>query len=131
MITPATPRSKWTSATAIVLYLAGGKLLFHLLTAGRNGIFRDELYYLACSEHLAWGYVDQPPLIALVAWFTRHVFGTSLLGLRLLPAIAGAVLVWLTGRVARELGGGRSAQALAALAVFAVPIFLVFHHWRQ
>jgi hypothetical protein len=126
---PANPLSRWTSASAIVLYLAGGKLLFHLVTAGRYGIFRDELYYLACSEHLAWGYVDQPPLIALVAWFARHVFGSSLLGLRLLPAIAGAALVWLTGRLARELGGARFAQALAALAAFAVPIFLVFHHW--
>ena len=129
MTTPAHPQSKWTSASAIVLYLAGAKLLFHLLTAGRYGIFRDELYYLACSEHLAWGYVDQPPLIALVAWFSRHVFGTSLLGLRLLPAIAGAALVWVTGRLTRELGGGRFAQALGALAVFAVPIFLVFHNW--
>ena len=126
---PANSRSRWTSGSAIVLYLAGGKLLFHLLTAGRYGIFRDELYYLACSEHLAWGYVDQPPLIALVAWFSRHVFGSSLLGLRLLPAIAGAALVWLTGRLAREMGGARFAQALAALVVFAVPIFLVFHHW--
>lgn len=103
--------------------------MFHLLIANRYGIFRDELYYLACSEHLAWGYVDQPPLIALVAWFSRHVFGNSLLGLRLLPAISGAALVWLTGRLTRELGGRRFAQALAALAVFAVPIFLVFHHW--
>lgn len=129
MTTPTNSQSKWTSASAIVLYLAGGKLLFHLLIANRYGIFRDELYYLACSEHLAWGYVDQPPLIALVAWFSRHVFGNSLLGLRLLPAISGAALVWLTGRLTRELGGRRFAQALAALAVFAVPIFLVFHHW--
>jgi len=73
--------------------------------------------------------VDQPPLIALIAWFSQHVFGSSLLGLRLLPAIAGAALVWLTGRLTREMGGGRFAQALAALAALAVPIFLVFHHW--
>jgi hypothetical protein len=78
----ASPPSRSTSASAIVSYLAGAKLLFHLLIAGRYGIFRDELYYLACSEHLAWGYVDQPPLIALVAWFTKHVFGSSLLALR-------------------------------------------------
>ncbi|HEX3282828.1 MAG TPA: glycosyltransferase family 39 protein, partial [Pyrinomonadaceae bacterium] len=129
MATPARSQTKWTSASAIVLYLAGAKLIFHLLTAGRYGIFRDELYYLACSEHLALGYVDQPPLIALIAWVARHVLGTSLLGLRLLPALAGAALVWLTGRFTRELGGGRFAQTLAALAVFVVPIFLVFHHW--
>jgi len=121
--------SRWTSASAIVSYLAGAKLLFHLLIANRYGIFRDELYYLACSQHLAWGYVDQPPLIAFIAWLTRHAFGTSLIGLRLLPAIAGAALVWLTGKLTREMGGGRFAQAQAALAALAVPIFLVFHHW--
>src|SRR5882672_153483 len=66
----------------IVLCLALAKLLFHLVTANRYGIFRDELYYLACSEHLDWGYVDQPPLIALVAWIARHLFGESLIGLR-------------------------------------------------
>src|SRR5713226_5995841 len=108
------------SGSAILLSIAAAKFLFHLLTAGRYGIFRDELYYLACSEHLAWGYVDQPPLIAFVAWFARHVFGSSLLGLRLLPAIAGAALVWLTGRLTREMGGGRFAQAIAALAALAV-----------
>ena len=123
------PASRWTSGSAIVLYLAGAKLLLHLLTAGRYGIFRDELYYLACADHLDWGYVDQPPLIALIAWFARHVFGSSLLGLRLLPAIAGAALVWLTGQLTREMGGGRFAQALAALAVLMSPMFLVFHHW--
>ena len=128
-MTRSSSYSRWTSASAIVFYLAGAKLLFQLLVAGRYGIFRDELYYLACSEHLAWGYVDQPPLIALIAWLARHLFDSSLLGLRLLPALAGAALVWLTGRLTREMGGGRFAQALAALATFAVPIFLVFHHW--
>jgi 4-amino-4-deoxy-L-arabinose transferase-like glycosyltransferase len=120
---------RWTSGPAIVLYLAAAKLLVHLLTANRYGIFRDELYYLACAEHLDWGYVDQPPLIAVIAFIARRVFGDSLVGLRLLPAIAGAVLVWLTGKTTREMGGGRFAQALAALAVIAVPIYLVFHHW--
>jgi hypothetical protein len=121
--------SKWNSGPAFVLYLAGVKLLLHLFTSGRHGIFRDELYYLACAEHLDWGYVDQPPLIALIAWFARNVFGSSLLGLRLLPAVAGAALVWLTGKLAREFGGGRFAQALSALAVLIAPMFLVFHHW--
>ncbi|MEY2529250.1 MAG: hypothetical protein QOJ05_1340, partial [Verrucomicrobiota bacterium] len=114
---------------AIVLALAAAKLVFHLLIANRYGIFRDELYYLACSEHLDAGYVDQPPLIAFIAWIARHLFGESLLGLRLLPALAGAATVWLTGKLSRELGGGVFAQVLAALAVFAAPIFLLMHHW--
>ena len=99
---------RFFSRPAIVLYLAGVKLLFHLLAAGRYGIFRDELYYLACGEHLDWGYVDQPPLIALIAWIARHLFGDWLVGLRFLPALAGAATVWLTGKLARELGGGHS-----------------------
>src|SRR4051794_22717738 len=113
----------------IVLVLAGAKLLFHLLIANRYGIFRDELYYLACSEHLGAGYVDQPPLVAFITWFARHVFGESLIGLRFLPALAGAATVWLTGKLARELGGGTFAQGLAALAAFAAPVFLLMHHW--
>src|SRR5438045_864136 len=116
-------------ATAIVLSLALAKLVFHLLIANRYGIFRDELYYLACSEHLAFGYVDQPPLIAFITWIARHLFGDSPVGLRLLPALAGAATVWLTGKLAREMGGGVFAHALAALAIIAAPIYLLLDHW--
>src|SRR3954471_21359972 len=110
---------KTSQVSAMVWWIAAADLLFHLLIANRYGIFRDELYYLACSEHLDAGYVDQPPLIAFITWFARHVFGESLIGLRFLPALAGAATVWLTGKLARELGGHAFAQALAALAVFA------------
>ena len=113
----------------IIWSLVLAKLLFHLLTANRFGIFRDELYYLACAEHLDWGYVDQPPLIALVAWIARHLFGESLFGLRLIPAIAGAGTVWITAKLAREIGGRVLAQTLAAISVMAVPIYLIVHHW--
>src|SRR5439155_12355894 len=89
----------------VVLAISAANLIFHLLIANRYGIFRDELYYLACSEHLAAGYVDQPPIIAFVAWIARHVFGESLLGLRLIPTLAGAATVWLTGQIASELSG--------------------------
>ena len=121
--------SRFFSGEGVVLVLAGAKLIFHLLTAGRYGIFRDELYYLACGEHLDCGYVDQPPLIALVAWTARHLFGDWLPGLRFFPALAGAATVWLAGKLAREMGGGAFAQVLAALAVICVPIYLVMHHW--
>ena len=117
------------SGRAIVFTIAALKLLFHLVIANEYGIFRDELYYLACAEHLAWGYVDQPPMIALLTWLTAKTLGTSLFALRLLPALAGALLVWLTGRVTNELGGGRTAQALAALAVAFPPVYLLMHHW--
>src|ERR1019366_10753240 len=80
------------SGPALVGYITAAKLLLHLLTASRYGPFRDELYYVACSDHLAAGYVDHPPLIAFVTWFARHAFGDSLFALRLLPAVAGAGL---------------------------------------
>lgn len=120
---------QFTSGPAIVIYLAAAKFVFHMATASRYGIFRDELYYLACAEHLDTGYVDQPPMIALGAWMARSIFGDWLPGLRLPAALAGAALVWLTGKLARDLGGGRFAQALAALSVIVVPIFLLMHHW--
>ena len=124
-----THTSKSGAGEVTVIALAAVNLVFHLLTASRYGIFRDELYYLACGEHLGWGYVDQPPLIALVAWIARHVFGDWLVGLRFIPALAGAATVWLAGKLVRELGGGTFAQMLAAVAVFCVPIYLILFHW--
>ncbi len=121
--------NRFTSGPAIVLYIAAGKLALHLLTANRYGIFRDEMYYWAGSLRMDWGYVDHPPLTVWLAWFARHAFGNSPLGVRLLPALAGSALVWLTGKLTREMGGGRFAQALAALAVVVVPVYLVSHHW--
>src|SRR5512142_240330 len=99
-----------------VLVIAAAKLLLHLATASRYGYFGDELYFMACGEHLDWGYVDQPPLIAAVAWLVRHTLGTSLLAMRLPSALAGVALVVLAALLARELGGGRFAMALSALA---------------
>ena len=122
-------KNRFTSGPAIVLYIALGKLVLHLSMITRYGIFRDEMYYWACSQHMAWGYVDHPPLTVWVAWLGRHIFGNSAWGVRLLPILAGATLVWLTGKLARELGGGRFAQAMAALAVIFVPIYMVTHHW--
>lgn len=122
-------RKNWyTSGPAIVLYIAAAKLLLHLLTASRYGYFRDELYFLDCGEHLDFGYVDQPPMIAVVAWFGRHVLGGSLLGIRFLPALAGAAVVWLTGVITREIGGGRFAQGLGAFVVGFAPLYLSLGH---
>jgi hypothetical protein len=117
-----------TAGPRVVLGLAAAKLLLHLFTAGRYGIFRDEMYNLACAQHLDWGYVDHPPGGILIAWIARHAFGDSLLGLRLLPAFAGAALVVLTGKLVREMGGRAFAQAMAALAVCVAPVYLLLDH---
>ena len=113
-------------ANALLASLALVKLLVHLLTARNYGYFRDELYYMAASERPAFGYVDFPPFVALVAALARATMGDSTFALRLLPALAGAAVVVLAGLMARELGGGRFAQGLAALAVLVAPNFLVF-----
>src|SRR3954468_16596057 len=113
---------------ALALYLSALKLLLHFLTNGQYGYFRDELYYLACGEHLDWGYVDQAPLIAVVARAQRAVLGDSLFALRFLPAVAGAALVFVTGLLVRELGGRRFAVLLACTCVIVAPAFLALHN---
>jgi hypothetical protein len=120
------PVTSVAMATRVLLAIAAAKLLIQLLGASHYGFFRDELYYMACGEHLAWGYVDQPPLIAVIAWMARHLFGESLFAMRLLPALAGAGVVFMTGVMAREMGGGRYAQALAAATALFAPAFLAF-----
>jgi len=109
------------SATALLVGLAALRLVLTLAFSGRYGYFRDELYYIACSDHLAFGYVDQPPLSIGLLAINRALFGDSLFALRLLPAIAGAVIVFLSGLIARKLGAGKFGQALTALAVFISP----------
>jgi 4-amino-4-deoxy-L-arabinose transferase-like glycosyltransferase len=108
-----------------LLALAGAKLLLHLALGGRYGFHRDELYYLVCGRHLDWGYVDHPPLVPFVARIVETLAGPSLRALRSVTALGGAALVLLAGWTARELGGGRRAQALAALALLASPIYLM------
>lgn len=117
-------RQTLSSDTAFLVYLALIKFLVHLVTSGNYGFFRDELYYIDAGKHLAFGYVEFPPLIALLAAFVRTVLGGSLVAYHILPAIAGALVVLLTGLMARELGGGRFAQCLAALASLAAITFL-------
>ncbi len=107
------------TASALVLCITAGKFLVHLYAGRHYGYFVDELYYLACSRHLAWGYVDQPPLIAVITWLARLLLGDSLPAIRFFPAVAGAAEVALTALITRELGGKCFAQGLAALAALA------------
>jgi len=117
-------REWFLSDTAILLYLALLKVLIHLPVVEAYGYFRDELYYIACSDHLAWGYVDQPPFSLFVLAGTRFLLGESFLAIRIVPVLAGAAVVVLTGLMARQLGGGRLAQVLAALAALTAPVIL-------
>lgn len=125
----ATDRRVVAGGLAIVSLLALAKLALHLATTGMSGysFFVDELYYLACSEHLAWGFVDMPPLFPAITALIRATLGDSLFALRVLPALAGAALVMMTGLLARDLGGGRFAQGISALAVLIAPIWMALH----
>jgi hypothetical protein len=100
-------------------------LILHLVFNGRYGVFSDELYFIVCGQHPAWGYVDQPPLVPLIAGASHALFGTAPLPLRLIPALAMSATVALTAELARILGGGRYAQWLSGLAVLFGGVFLV------
>ena len=115
-----TRRGDWAllGGLAFLLFLA------HMLVSGRYGYFVDELYYLACSHHLAWGYVDQAPLIAVITWLARNTLGDSLTALHFFPAVAAALKVVLTGLIARELGARRFGMVLACVCVMVAPILL-------
>jgi len=111
---PVTPHPK--NDFAILLAIAAGTLLVHLLTASRYGFNRDELSFLDDARHLSWGYVAYPPLTPFFARLALGLFGTSLVGFRFFSALVQAVSVVLTGCMAKDMGGGRAAQVVAACA---------------
>jgi dolichyl-phosphate-mannose-protein mannosyltransferase len=112
---PAANRKYAAESVSIVLFGAIA-LLVHLLTNRRYGYFRDELYYIASAHHPAFGYVDQPPLSILLLRLSEALLGDSLFAIRVLPAAAGAATLALAGVIARDLGGGTWAVALACAA---------------
>ncbi|MDE1175402.1 MAG: glycosyltransferase family 39 protein [Edaphobacter sp.] len=123
------PDAALSSALRLGVLFALVKFLLHLTTNLWEahigyGYFRDEFYYLICGRHLAWGYVDHGPIVALQARFAETVFGHSLAGIRMLSAAAGAGRVLLTGLLAWSLGGRRPAQALAMTGILLVPQYL-------
>jgi 4-amino-4-deoxy-L-arabinose transferase-like glycosyltransferase len=125
--TPVAPKVSLRNDVLILSGLSFVLFLYYMLTAAFSGYgyFIDEFYYIACSRHLAFGYVDHPPLsIALLA-LSRWFFGDSLPAIRFFPSLAAAGTVFLTGMMSRRLGGNRAAMIIAALGVIAVPIYLL------
>jgi hypothetical protein len=107
-----------------VVALAFAKLLVHCYFNNRYGYFRDEFDYLSCGDHLAWGYVDQPPLLPFLVRVSRFLLGDSLRSIRFLPALASSGLLVQTGMIARELGGRGFALVLSAMTIIIAPIYL-------
>jgi len=123
-VAAARPRSgRLPTAWRPVAAVAAVSALVHLAVAGRYGWHRDEFYYVLCGRHLAWGYVDQPPLTPVLARLAAALPG-GVWPLRVLAVAAQTGCILLAGVLAAELGGGRRAQTLAAAAVAACPIFV-------
>jgi hypothetical protein len=108
--------ARWALPLAVFAFFAA--------TAHGYGVFRDELYYIVCGRHLAWGYVEHPPMVAAVAAGVRTLFGESWIALRIVSAAAFAGTVLLVGDTARALGGGRWARLLAQVLAATAPIYL-------
>ena len=119
-----TPDRSPSTGYVLAVVLAGVTVLFHVATSQGYGYFRDELYYVACSDRLAAGYVDHPPLLELLLRIVRPVFGDSPTALRLLPALAAGASVLLTAAVVRTLGGGLRAMIAALVPVMVAPIYV-------
>lgn len=111
----------------ILILAATAKLLLHLLSMGNYGYNNDELYAIAMSNHLSWGYVDLPPLVPALIALSRLVFGQSLLAMHVIPALTGAVTVILAGLLVREMGGKVFAVSLTCLVAVTSPTWLAFN----
>ncbi|MEA3462847.1 MAG: glycosyltransferase family 39 protein [Bacteroidota bacterium] len=114
----------WLKAYQIILIFAVTKLVVHLITATNYGFQRDAYLYLAQSRHLDWGFFSTPPLLAFVTRIHTFIWGDSLLAIRLLPALVGAVSIFIVGWLIRQLKGGTMAQLIGLTAYFVSPAFL-------
>src|SRR5437879_12907857 len=117
-------RSLFADGMAVIWAIALAKFFVHLYFNNRYGYFRDELDYMSCGDHLAWGYVDQPPQIPFLIHLCRAVLGDSLRSIRFIPALASSLLVVQTAVLAREFGGRRYAVLLSAICAVIAPHYL-------
>jgi len=109
----------------ILILVALARLVLHVATNGQYGFHRDELQTLDDARHLDWGFVAYPPITPLIGRLELFLFGISLVGFRLFAAVAVSMAMVLGGMIARELGGKRHVQLLAALSVGISPVSLI------
>ncbi|HLV88968.1 MAG TPA: glycosyltransferase family 39 protein [Candidatus Sulfotelmatobacter sp.] len=121
---PLSAATKPSADTFIPLTITAAIVLLHILTNGRYGFHRDELQTLSDAMHMDWGFVAYPPLTPFVERISLQIFGLSMIWLRMASVVAQAIVIIVTGLMARELGGGRLAQATAALSVALAPLAL-------
>lgn len=109
--------------------LAVFKFALHLSVSKNYGYFSDELYTIALSKHLAFGYVDLPPLVPAVVALWRMLFGESLFSVHVLSASIGVITLILVCQITRELGGKHFAVVLAGLGFIVSPVWLTFNSY--
>ncbi|HEY0895862.1 MAG TPA: glycosyltransferase family 39 protein, partial [Sphingobacteriaceae bacterium] len=115
----------------LILFFVVLKLVLHLLANSRFGFHRDELLYIALGQHLDWGFMEVPPFIAGISWLSQAVFGDSVFAFRILPSLAGAMIVFLVGLMVLVLNGKRPAITMACLAATFSPAFLASGYLLQ
>jgi hypothetical protein len=120
----AMPRSASAAQTDVLIVLAIAVFfgVAHMLTNGQYGFHRDEWQFLSDAQHLDWGFVPYPPLTAALEHVSFGIFGLSLVGLRTFSVLAQTLVIFASGMMARDLGGGRMAQLFAAIAVGLSPL---------
>ena len=115
------------SSIFIIIAAALVKLVIHLATGSNYGYFIDELYTIACGEHLSFGYVDMPPFAPFLSRISGLIFGYSLFSIHIFPAVSGALLIVFAGLFTMELGGQRFAVLLTCIAVLTSVVWLIFN----
>ena len=115
--------SKRPNYHLLILLFVGLKVLLNLFAMPHFGFHRDELLHLVLADHLDWGYKEVPPFIAVLAFISTKVFGTSVFAARVFTTLCSGLIVWLTGQITLELGGRKFAIALACLAMIFAPAF--------
>ncbi|HEY6249082.1 MAG TPA: glycosyltransferase family 39 protein [Candidatus Angelobacter sp.] len=113
------------SDLSLLLLIAALRVVLHVATNGQYGFHRDELQTLDDARHLDWGFVVYPSITPLIGRLELLLFGASLVGFRVFSAIAVSGIMVLTGLMAKELGGKRHIQVLAAVAAGIAPVSLV------
>ena len=120
--TPSFAGTPPKSSTIVLFAVASAVALLHILTNGRYGFHRDELQFLSDARHLDWGFVSYPPLTPFIERISLGLFGLSMIGLRMFSVIGQAIVIVVSGLMARDLGGSRLAQVATALAVALSPL---------
>src|SRR6201996_9114263 len=116
-------KNRRSSYSIFILIFVLIKVGLNLLAISHFGFHRDEFLHLVLADHMAWGYKEVPPFIALLAKITITIFGDSVFAARIFPTIAGGLIIWLTGLITVELGGKMFAITLACMALIFSPAF--------